>query len=159
MANVVNLIYDRFIRPYSFIITLIAVAILFIWASHYAYNHYFKKNPKQLSETDISNANGEGKVIQIYMFHVDWCPHCKNALPEWKLFSDAWDGKQQNGYVISCVEMNCTDDDTPNIKAMLEKYNIESFPTVKAVIGNDVVEFDAKVTNKNLDKFVQSLTQ
>jgi thiol-disulfide isomerase/thioredoxin len=132
---------------------------LFIWAGYYAYTHYFKSNPKTLSETDIANASSKGKVIQIYMFHVDWCPHCKNALPEWKLFSDEYDGKQINGYAISCAEINCTDDTSPNINAFIERYNIESYPTIKAVVGDNVVEFDAKVTHRNLEKFVQSMSE
>lgn len=158
MSNVVNLIYARFIQPYAFIITLIVVGVIFIWGANYAYTHYFK-HPKKSEETDIANASSSSKIIQIYMFHVDWCPHCKTALPEWKVFADEWDGKQINGYRISCAEIDCTEDDTPAIRSYLEKYNVDSFPTVKAVTSDNVVDYDAKVTRKNLEKFINSIAQ
>lgn len=156
MSNIVNLLYEKFVRPYLFIITVIVSIVLFIWGAHYVFTNF--KNQKK-SSADVVNTGGDdvGTAIQIYLFHVDWCPHCKTALPQWKLFADMWDGKQLNGHVISCVEVNCTDNDSPRIKKYLDDYNIDSFPTVKAVIGEKVVDFDAKVTHKNLEAFAKSV--
>jgi hypothetical protein len=47
---------------------------------------------------------------------------------------------------------------------MLEKYNLEYFPTIKGVLPDTVsgkelvVDYDAKVTSGNLEKFVMSLS-
>jgi thiol-disulfide isomerase/thioredoxin len=157
MSNTVNLIFDRFIRPYSFLITLIVVGGIFTWVAYYVYKNYNKRTEDEI-QNDIANASSNGKIIQIFMFHVDWCPHCKTALPEWKLFAEAWDGKQNNGYVISCTQVDCTEDDSPKIKNYLEQYNVDSFPTVKAVMGDNIIDFDAKVTNRNLEKFLKSVS-
>ena len=40
----------------------------------------------------------------------------------------------------------------------MEDYNIEGFPSIKMKIGNDLVEFDAKITTTALEEFIQNVT-
>ena len=83
-------------------------------------------------------------------------------MPEWQTFSDNFNGKSLNGYTISCVKENLTDDSKPAVQSLMTKYNIESFPTIKAVKpdgGSEIViEYDARVNYTNLEKFVQSIS-
>jgi hypothetical protein len=42
-------------------------------------------------------------------------------------------------------------------KAMGEKYNVDSFPTVKMVAGNQTIDFDAKISTYALEQFVENM--
>ena len=111
----------------------------------------------------------------IYFFHVDWCPHCVKATPEWNVFVEQYNNKIVNGHLVQCYDIDCTDDNgdaviqfandeatgispTPiKITELIHKYNIESYPTIKLTIDDTIVEFDAKVSRDNLIKFVNSM--
>ena len=86
MANLVEVFYKKVIRPYQYTILLISTTILFSVSAYYAYEYYFRE------QTDVANRTGDDP-IQIYLFHVDWCPHCQRAMPEWSAFKQQYHGK------------------------------------------------------------------
>ena len=90
-------------------------------------------------------------------FHADWCPHCKKAQPEWNTFKSQYDGTTVNGYVIKCVDINCTNEKDSSVTASINEYKIESYPTVKMLKDNQVIEFDSKITNTSLNSFVETM--
>ncbi len=154
--------YGRFIQPNkSIIISVIVVSLLIAIAVMFMKNMKTEISPtRPLNE--IMNKPTGGKMT-IYMFHVDWCPHCKKAMPDWKTFVNEYNGQKVNEYDIKCIDIDCTDDSVPDIKQALEKYNVDSFPTVKGVYEpkhgkTQTITFDAKINVKNLEKFVQSTT-
>lgn len=84
-------------------------------------------------------------------------------MPEWNQFKDEYNGKLINGYKVSCVDIDCSDDDDQRIKDMLTQKKIDSFPTVKATIegrnGKEMtISFESKTTKKNLEKFLLSIS-
>jgi len=95
------------------------------------------------------------------LFHVDWCPHCHKALPEWQSFCDEYNNKNVNGYLIRCERngTNCTDENDPKIAAIINENKIESYPTVILLKNDKRYDFDAKITRNSLEQFVQSVTQ
>ena len=158
MSALLNLLYLRF-KPYFPVVYALLVFALIVAITYYVYNYvYLPKIDEQKSKETGSRS------IIVYMFHVDWCPHCKRALPEWTMFSQEYNGKQINGYQVECKELNCTDPiESAEIKAMVAKYKVEHFPTIFALIpkgnGNEVrIDYDAKVKKANLDKFIVSAT-
>ena len=60
----------------------------------------------------------ENKVL---MFHVDWCPHCKKALPEWNLFKSEYNNKTIDSKKISIVDHDLTNSSDPNNKKLIEE--------------------------------------
>ena len=163
MPGFIETIYLRFISPYTFLITVIFTILLFSVAGYYAYTYYNKNKPEDRKFKDLSNVAPNGQVITIYMFHVDWCPHCKVALPEWKKFEEEYNQKTLNGYTLEVSEINCTDDKSPQVNSYLEKYNVESFPTIKAIMKDAdnkeiQIDFEAKANYSNLEKFAQSVS-
>ena len=161
MSSTINLLLT-YIRPYSFRIMILFLIVLFLWAGYYAYKNYVGKivgNPYK----DVANTAPNNMDIVITLYHVDWCPHCKKAMPEWNQFKDEYDGKLVNGYKVVCVDLDCTDDSDRKINDVLKAKGIESFPTVKAVMpGTDgkemTISFESKTTKKNLEKFVISIS-
>jgi hypothetical protein len=43
------------------------------------------------------------------------------------------------------------------ISKLIEKYKIDSYPTIKLTKDGNVVDFDAKVTKQNLIQFVNTI--
>lgn len=164
MSGFIDVIYNRFIKPYAFIITILIAIMVFAWAAKYAFANFFNKPGENKTLNDVANTSESNRVLQIYMFHVDWCPHCKTAMPQWKEFENEYKRKSVNGYRIELSEVNCTDDASPRVSQYTDRFKVDSFPTIKAVMkskddGKEVViDFDAKVTRSNLENFIQSIT-
>jgi thiol-disulfide isomerase/thioredoxin len=162
MSNIINVLYN-IIKPYKRSILIITLAIIFIIASNYVYSWYYKPIVKDRGE-DIANYNANGRIITIYLFKVDWCPQCVSSLPDWESFSRKYNGTIVNGYIIECKIINCTDPDEnkkplrPEIQEMMNKYDIEHYPTVKMLKDNIKIELDGKVSEKNLDTFVNTMS-
>ena len=146
------------------IISVVVISAVIISVIYYAYYSIYLPQTQDKIFADVANSNPNGRTITVFMFHVNWCPHCKKALPEWTIFKDKYNKTVLNGYVVECIDIDCTDTDKSNIASMLEKYNLEYFPTIKGVLPDTVsgkelvVDYDAKVTNANLEKFVMSLS-
>jgi thiol-disulfide isomerase/thioredoxin len=83
-------VVKRFIKPYTTIIIGVIVLIIFIVVGTYSYNTFYTKptQKKESGYSDVANANMDKIEVIIYFFHVDWCPHCKTALPELEKFKN-----------------------------------------------------------------------
>ena len=151
-------ILTKYVKPHYYKILIGVVFIIFTMAGLYAFNNYKKnkKSEKKNKFSDVANATMREPEIIIYFFHVDWCPHCKTAMPEWKRFKKSYDGKVLNGYDLKCVEYNCTEE-TSEVTAMINKYKLEGYPTVKMIKDGQVIEFDSKITNNALEQFVNTM--
>ena len=139
---------------YKYIIGLTAL-IIFGYAANYGYRVYYL-NKKANKFANVPNANRRFKEVSIMFFHVDWCPHCKSALPDWNNFKKQYNNKEMNGYVIKCTDIDCTKE-TSEVQTMMSKYNIESYPTVKMSKDNKTIEFESKITLYSLESFVESM--
>lgn len=150
------------LRVYYSYFLIAFIIILFVVTTLYLYNTMilpmYKKN--NLPFKDVANNNSEGNELSIRMFHVEWCPHCRTALPNWQAFCDKYNNTNVNGYIIKCDRngYDCTDDEDPKVKATVSDYNITSFPTVILFKDNERYDFDAKITRYSLEQFVQSVT-
>ena len=115
----------------------------------------FRDHSTLQEEAKKMGAGGKGDA-EIILFHVDWCPHCKTAKPEWDSVSNEYDGKDVNGYTLQFTEVNCTEE-SPEIQEMIEKYNIEGYPTIKLIKGDQVIDFEAKPTKDTLTQFIKTV--
>jgi thiol-disulfide isomerase/thioredoxin len=145
----------KYIRPYYYYIIALVMLILFVIISYYAYTQFYNQNKNKFK--DVANADRRGKDAVIMFFHADWCPHCKKADPEWKTFMSQNDGKSVNGYVVKCNDINCTDDTNSKVTQLINEYNIKSYPTVKMIKDDQVIEFDSKITNTALNSFIETM--
>lgn len=153
MSNIIE-VFRKYIRPYYYYIIAIVVLIIFLFAAQYAY-----KSSSPLSKgkfKDVANANTRNSEAQLYFFHVDWCPHCKKALPDWNQFKASHNGKEINGYKVKCIDLNCTDE-TGDVTAAINKYSIDSYPTIKLVKDENTIDFDSKITASSLEQFVNTM--
>ena len=162
MSALLNLIYFRFKR-YLPMLSIALVIGLVLVVFYYAYNRIYLPAKDKSVFKDVGNADTNGRAVTVFMFHVDWCPHCKKALPEWDMFRDQYNGKSLNGYQIDCKAVDCTNTDDPTVKGLVDKYSLKQYPTILAVMPGsngkeNRIDYDAKVKKEYLDKFVISLT-
>jgi len=143
---------------------IVFIAVVFIAAGYYAYVQIYPPINPLNKFGNVANERSGGKTIMITLYHVDWCPHCKTAMPEWDKFDAEYNSRFVNGYKISCVKQDCTDSSDPKIKNMLEKEPaIDSFPTVRGVMvgesGKDItIQFKSRISKDNLEKFILSIS-
>jgi thiol-disulfide isomerase/thioredoxin len=135
-------------------VLMIFLAILLIIVIYYIYTKYFSKGFGRTIE-NMENQSGD-KTAELMLFHVDWCPHCKTAKPEWDQVKAEYENKSINGYKVMFNEINCTDETSDKVK-MIETYKIEGYPTIKLVKDNQVIDFDAKPTKDTLTKFLNTV--
>jgi len=159
MSSLVNAIVNR-IKPYFKYVLLFVILVIFMYAGYYGYKKWGAPKVDSNKFRDVANADRRSSGVDVYFFHVDWCPHCKKAEPEWKKFADEYDGKTVNGNKISCHSIDCTDDgkNDPTIAEIIQKNNIQSYPTLKLAKDNgEIIEFDSKITKDSLETFVNSV--
>ena len=158
MSKFIELIYNRYIKRYERIILILFVIFVFSIASYFGYYYFYTQKKAVKKFDDVPNANTRNKTANITIFHVDWCPHCKTALPIWKQFSEKYNNTVVNDYLIVCNALNCTEDNDSNVSTAIAKYNIESYPTVKMMIDSKQYEFDTKISFNSLKEFITVTT-
>ena len=169
--NILTYIYEK-TKPFHFRILLSCLIIMFSLVAYYAYSNYFSNKQSMKPFDNVANSLETSNSVQIYFFHAKWCPHCLNAYPEWTKFASSTNGQKINGYLVECVEVDCTgdngeistDNDTLGISAtpaetaeLIQKFNIDSYPTIKMMRNNETIEFEAKITESSLHKFVNTV--
>ncbi len=159
MSTLLNLIYTRYIRRYTTIIFIVIFLILFALLGWYGYNKFYANTKDDAIYSNVANANTRGKPAEVLFFYADWCPHCKKAKPSWFQFKEEYNGKMINGWTIDCREINCTDENDEKVNTLIAKYKIESYPTILMVVGDNRIDFDAKVTKDSLQQFVVAGTK
>jgi thiol-disulfide isomerase/thioredoxin len=155
MANIYEVI-SEFLRPYSKRALIVVLLGIFIWAAYIGYNKWIK--PKKDNVPPGIYQPVGNRDATIYFFAADWCPHCKKAKPEWSKFVSRYDGRTIGGFKITCVHVDCTNAELPEAAHMISKFNITTYPTVKMIKDNQTFEFDSKITEKNLEEFVNLTT-
>ena len=138
---------------------IIGLVILFAVLSYFAYQRYVvpKLNVNYNANSEFNMEDNPGNNAELLFFYADWCPHCKNAKPHWDRLSKEYDGKQINKYILKFTTVDCSNTDDNSTKQMLEKYQVEGFPTIKLLKGNQVIEYDAKPDYNTLTGFLEEV--
>ena len=140
-------------------IIIIIVTILFIILAIYYYYNYVSpklKTTYQPNGEGNNGSNGPSKQAELMLFYAEWCPHCKTAKPIWDELRTQYQNKTINGYHVIFTEVNCTNE-TAETEQMMNKYNIEGFPTIKLIKDGQIIEYDAKPTRETLNEFLNTV--
>lgn len=154
--SIVTTLYRDYIYPYKTRFLILFFFILFSLVGYYAYTTMAKPTIDNRNKANIANMAQRPEEVQVYFFFADWCPHCTKAKPEWNSFKNAFNGKEINGYLTTCNEVDCTETNTQN-SPLIQKFNVDSFPTVKMVKADKQIAFDSRITNDTLTKFVTTM--
>jgi thiol-disulfide isomerase/thioredoxin len=140
-------------------VALIALAIILFLMRGYIYSRKMKME-------GYSNSKG----VKLIMFHVNWCPYCKTAMPVFEKVSKSYDGVSVNGKVVNVISLDSTDENTTSpdfdnksVETILnqftkndDKFKIEGYPTIVLADGDNriVAEFNKSATYENLEQFI-----
>jgi thiol-disulfide isomerase/thioredoxin len=136
--------------------------LVFFLIAYYVYKMFAsstKKVYKAYHEATFgsgSSENGGSGEAEIILFYVDWCPHCKTAKPVWDKVKSEYQDQVIKGKRVIFTEINCTNE-SPDVEEMINKYNIQGYPTIKMLKDGQIIEFDAKPTYANLEQFINSV--
>jgi len=157
MSSILDTI-NNYLKQYYCSMTIVFVVLFFLVVGYYSYVYYFKSKLDNSSYKNVANANNRDKSGELFFFHVDWCPHCVKAKPEWDKFvpGDDENGTRQiKGYKINCRSIDCTKNDE-----LASQFKINSYPTVKLVLdGKEPIEFESKITKETLETFVDTIIE
>jgi thiol-disulfide isomerase/thioredoxin len=135
---------------------LIAILIIiFISVYFFVYNNYIAKfitKNSLLNKEFVETKKDTSNDVVILFFYTEWCPYCKIALPELKLFEDhVANLNSKNDFVITITKIDC--DKNPTIA---DKYKVEGYPTIKLIYKNTVYNYIAKTNKDNLIQFLEA---
>lgn len=95
----------------------------------------------------------DDNVAQLYLFKVDWCPHCKTAKPVFDEVEKELNGRMVNDkYTVVFKTVDCEAE--PDLA---DKFKIEGFPTIKLVKDGQVIEYDAKPEKEKIKEFLKTV--
>ena len=155
--------FSSYFSGRNFILILVTALLLYIIANSirkYVYptmdNSKFSGNKEFIEKGSDSNSLSTTKEAEILFFYADWCPHCKQAKPEWESFKEQYNGSIVNNYKLILIDVNCTSE-LGESGQLIKTYNVEGFPTIKMKKDGTIIEYDAKVRKQNLDLFVKKM--
>jgi thiol-disulfide isomerase/thioredoxin len=137
------------------IIVVFLLLGLFCYVIYYVYVNYAKKyiDPKYVDNKEFvmqDDIRDQVKVADLYFFYADWCPHSKKAFTEWNKLKNQVGTSKINGYQVNFVEVNGEKD-----TGMADKYKVEGYPTIKLVVNNSIIVYDAKPERTTLVDFLE----
>lgn len=134
------------------------IAVFFAVLAQQIYNRYGKSSNNYSYYEGYSNAPNSGvaepPVAVIRMFKVDWCPHCKKALPDFQSVQNQYEGKVVNGHKLKFVVV---DGEDPANESLVNEHKIQGYPTVVLTKDGKNIEYDAKVDEPTLQKFINTM--
>ena len=139
------------------VVGYVLIAVFFAVLAQQIYNRYVKSSNNQSyyeGYSNASNSGGEPPVAVIRMFKVDWCPHCKKALPDFQSIQDQYHGKTVNGYKLQLIVV---DGEDPANESIVNEFKIQGYPTVVLTKDGKNIEYDAKVDKSTLQDFINSM--
>jgi thiol-disulfide isomerase/thioredoxin len=157
ITEILNNVY----KPYKRTILIVVAVIAFLLIAVYIYKKVFVSMIEKKDTNNVSNANRRVNNADIFFFNASWCPHCTKAMPAWKDFVSSYDQTVLNGYTINCIGgedgVDCSSRDDAKSMEIVHEFGVEQFPTIKMVKDKTTIDFDAKITQENLTKFVNSV--
>ena len=149
--------YFSKVGSFKHFILLFFISVIFLAMAIYIYRRYV--SPK-INEAYVANneflpegsaTENTNNSAELYFFYTTWCPHCKKSMPVWQNLKSELDGKQMKGVTLSFIEVDCDKE-----SGLAEKYNVQGYPTIKLVKGNQVIEYDAKPAKDTLMEFLNT---
>ena len=136
------------------LLVLLIVIVIFLSLALFIYKHFIKKllNKNHQVNKEYINKNNNSNDVLILYFYTQWCPYCKQSMPEIKKFEDYVNGLNgENSYKITVTKIDCDENTT-----MANKYKIQGYPTIKLIYKGKVYDYDAKPTKENLIQFLEA---
>lgn len=133
---------------------VILVGILLGIASYFMIRAFLKRKKDQERRNFIENSEHElynKSEAELYLFSVDWCPHCKDTKLVWDKYTTSYESSK---YEITFIEVDC--DQRENLA---KEFKIEEYPTIVMVKNGKKYYYDANIKKETLDKFIDTIME
>lgn len=133
---------------------LILVGILLGIAAYFLIKSFLKNKRDKERRDFIENTEHEiynKREAELYLFSVDWCPHCKDTKTIWDKYTTSYKSKK---YEITFIEVDC--DQRENLA---KEFKIEEYPTIVLVKDGKKYYYDANIKKETLDKFIDTIME
>lgn len=80
---------------------------------------------KCMTNNSVYEDFNEKSPVDFRMFYVDWCPHCKDAKPDFQKLIDSYGNKTINGYPLNIEMVNAEEN-----SELASDNNVKSYPTI-----------------------------
>lgn len=151
--------FNQTVNTNKYTIIAILFLLLLTFIIYYVYTKYYSTKLLELYKPNNEKvplwADDNSNEAEIMFFFANWCPHCKTAKPEWEKAKSEYNNNTINGYKIIFVEIDCSNPDSKTT-SLMDKYNVEGFPTVVLIKNKEVITYDAKVTYDHLSEFLKT---
>ena len=146
-----NTLADRSYMLLMFLLVLLFITLLLVIYSNYIKDIISKKHV--LNSEYINNVSKQEEILVLY-FYTEWCPYCKQSMPEINKFEEYIKGETGSAnYNITLTKIDCDKQTT-----IADKYKIEAYPSIKLIYQNKVYDYDAKPNKANLIQFLETFT-
>jgi len=123
------------------------IAILLLIILFYLYNHYLKEGFECSPEEVDNHIMADDKTL--VLFYADWCGHCKTIKPVW---NDAAKKANTDRKRMVMIDVGGK---TPEQQALIEKYEIDGFPTILIFQNGNYEPYTGK---RDVDSFLKQLS-
>ena len=106
-----------------------------------------KRGTKVQSIQKIVNYSNDDKTPKLINFNASWCYWSQKLQPTWDKLTEEMNGKDIDILDIKCDEDKNTD--------LCRRYEIEGFPTIKLIVGNNVIDYNGDRSLDDFSKFIQ----
>ena len=140
----------------SYMLFMFLLVLLFITLMLLLYNNYIKdiiSKKHVLNSEYVNNVSKQDEILLLY-FYTEWCPYCKQSMPEINRFEEHIRGENDSAnYNITLTKIDCDKQTT-----IADKYKIEAYPSIKLIYKNKVYDYDARPNKANLIQFMETFT-
>lgn len=155
MQSILDFFKNLYSNKSIFIILFLTCVFLAIAIYYYRTIVQPKLNKKYIANKEFVEDDDQEQQVKksatMYFFYTNWCPHCKNAKPEWQALQSEVNGTIK-GKTIVFESVDC-DKNT----ALADKFKVEGYPTIKLVYDNKIYDYDAKPNKETLLQFLNSV--
>ena len=146
--------FNGIVRDKKSLLLITILIIIFSSVFYFVYTNYIKNNiiKHSLNREFISRDENSSNDVVILFFYTEWCPYCKQALPEIKKFEEYIASQNaKNDYKIMVTKIDCDKNST-----LADKYKVEGYPTIKLIYKKEVYNYDAKPSKEHLIQFLET---
>ena len=142
---------NKYYIAIGFALTLIIITLVICYNT----GLLSQSKSKFVTNNEITSSK-ENNTAELLLFHTDWCPHCRVAMPIWEDLKKTYENKTINGYRLVFTGVDCSNDNA-ECERMMNKYNVEGFPTIKLLKDGQVIEYDAKPSKETIIEFLNTV--
>lgn len=105
-------------------------------------------------QNNSENFESEQEPVVLYLFFVDWCPHCKTAKPKLAELEKQLAAKDNKvkGRRVEVRLVNC--EGTEEEKELAQRNDVKAYPSVVLEKDGDKIEFEQGVSVEGLNNFL-----